>query len=309
GVSLWRCAHNLLSGLHFADPYNTSLLSLLRRQDTYQPYFSNPSQAFEAAQRLKHSWLYTFSGGIPMPQAVVHITAAQTSHQHVISNATLQLPHSLSPHSYSVYLPTVRVGQVQWFYLELRNPFALPLVFSLHDDLGSNSVAATRGLKNLHFSPLPVEQSKTHPVQWKGVAAASRFQCPPPDTDPTAGGEWGQGGQGGQGGQEPGERNTSDPPAIRYPPVPCTCAPRYGQGTEEAYCEAYLALKSAANSSTAAKSVWRRASGLSVVRGAVVYHSSSRHIAHAGVAVMLPSVGGAEVNSISPVSRGWAVGG
>jgi hypothetical protein len=152
GVSLWRCAHNLLSGLSFSDPFNTSLLSLLRRQDTYmQPYFSNPSKAFEAAQRLKSSWLHTFSAGIPMPQATLQVTAQQSSHTHKISNATLQLPHVIAPHSYSVYLPTVRVGQVQWFYLELRNPYAIPLTFSLHDDLGSSSVAATRGLKNLHF--------------------------------------------------------------------------------------------------------------------------------------------------------------
>jgi hypothetical protein len=104
-MSLWRCAHNLLTGLNFTDPYNTSLLSGLRRQENHmvKHLTTSPQAAFTSALKLKQTWLMTFPSGIPLPPAVVHMEAAQTTHTYVVDNATLQTPHMLIPHSYSVH--------------------------------------------------------------------------------------------------------------------------------------------------------------------------------------------------------------
>jgi hypothetical protein len=252
--TLWKCAHNLLTGLNFTDPYKTGLMSALRKQDSYMsratPSATSPASphaAFTAAQVLKDTWMHSFPRGLPLPVGVVYMDAAQTTHAYRIDNATLQSPQMFTPHSYVLQMPTARVGQVHWFYLQVYNPFESHVAFSLIDEANSEASKRMRALGGLYFQPTGLE---TVPARF--VPAASRYHCT-------------------------GVTLNSNVRFSRMP-IPCECRNVDIRRLNETYCEADLNGPVELTGSIDEATVWRSRS-LSIVQSAAAYSSSSNVLA------------------------------
>lgn len=245
-MSLWRCAYNLLTGLNFSDPYNANLLNALRRQDAFVQKMAttSPKAAFDAGLRLKQTWLNSFMQGIPLPTSSVHVDTAQTSHVYRIENATLQSPQMYFPHSYTVHLPTVRVGQVQWFYLHVYNPYELPVMFSLLEETTSETTKRMKALGGLFFQPTGLEVNMLPKV----VQASSRYQCM-------------------------GSIMGSNVRTSRSP-MPCECRNSNIKRLNESYCEIGLTGPVEGGINVDEGVVFRSRS-LSIVHSAVSYSSAS----------------------------------
>ena len=148
GNTLYKCTHSLLNSINYTDSKQMAILPLLRRQDSYMQRLASvaPKVAFESALKLKSIWVNLFAHGIPLPPLVVNMLSPHTTHTFRVNNATLQTPQYFTPHSYSVRLPTIRAGQVQWFYLNVQNPYDTHVAFSLLEDAAS---ATTKKMKSL----------------------------------------------------------------------------------------------------------------------------------------------------------------
>eukprot|EP01032_Pedospumella_encystans_P001761 gene1761-2064_t len=92
-----------------------------------------------------------------------------------MENLTLQSPLMYAPHSYRVKMPTIRVGQVQWFYLTVHNPYDTTLSYALLEDPNNEVTKRMKNLGGLYFLPQGLEEQQNAKIQ----RVHSRYQCPP----------------------------------------------------------------------------------------------------------------------------------
>jgi len=98
-----------------------------------------PVSAYQIRLRLKKKWMDSFRNGIPLPTTKLLIQSSQTRHVYHIQNATAQSPLVLMPDLYTIDLPTSRMGDFTWFYIEVYNPFKFPVSFSIREPNGKST--------------------------------------------------------------------------------------------------------------------------------------------------------------------------
>ena len=212
GVSVYRCSQRLLNSVANANTTSTSdnIVSMLRRLDGYMQKVSliAPKVAFDASLKLKQAWATAYTNGVPLPDLALHMLTPHTSHAYTMQNATLQLPLHYSPHSYTLRLPTIRVGQVQWFYLNVHNPYDVAVSYTLLEDASSETAKRMKALGGLFFQTLGLEDQ----VVASTVARTySRYQCT---------------------GIEVGTNRR-----VSNTPIPCECGSADSSRADDAFCE------------------------------------------------------------------------
>jgi hypothetical protein len=158
--NLWNCSYSILSSARLRDGA-ASMNSIADEFKYLEPAMMDikaPASAYKIRQRLKRKWLSQFPSGLPLPPVDVVVQTPQTRHVHRVDNTTMQSPLAVMADLYSLRLPICSTGDMNWFYINVFNPFKFPVSFSLHQSKsGSSSSSSSSSL-----SPPPQPQRKVN---------------------------------------------------------------------------------------------------------------------------------------------------
>jgi len=157
-MSLWGCSYELLRRWNYSLQSSGVLLDELRYLSSAIMDLEAPASAYQIRLRLKKKWLSSFRSGIPLPPTKLLIQSSQTRHVYHIHNSTVQSPLALMPDIYSIDLPTSRMGDFTWFYIEVYNPFKFPISFSIRESAGK-STFRKQTMSSLNFTELDSSSS------------------------------------------------------------------------------------------------------------------------------------------------------
>lgn len=154
GISFWKCSINLMRRLNYSKPNDIYLIDVLNNLTTSvvfnQPPIlqhtnnllsrvRDPESLYVSLLSIRELWHQTFPlEGMLLPEARVMMISAETTHRYVMKDIKILSPLTYSPLNYSVNIPTAQIGQVIWFYVEVTNPYDLPVMYTLQDSGGGD---------------------------------------------------------------------------------------------------------------------------------------------------------------------------
>ena len=97
------------------------------------PQLKDPDGLYYDMLQIRNYWNALYPSGVALQPVDVFMNAQQTLHSYTIDNATIQSPLEVVPDAYDLNLPTVPVGLVMWVYLEVANPYSMPMLLALSE--------------------------------------------------------------------------------------------------------------------------------------------------------------------------------
>ena len=110
------------------------------------------SSAHSHLRLLRQAWSEAFPRGFPLPPIQLVLEAPQTMHSLVIENVSVVSPLELLPLRTVLELPVLRVEQCAVVAVTVRNPFLMPLSFSLAVEGWRPRVPGNKQLPQFHSS-------------------------------------------------------------------------------------------------------------------------------------------------------------
>ena len=185
--NLWNCSYSILRNARLLDTVGSvqagaAIADEFKYLEPAMMDVKTPAAAYKIRQRLKRKWLAQFPSGLPLPPVDVIVQAPQTRHVHRVENTTMQSPLAVMADLYSLRLPVCSTGDVNWFYINVFNPFKFPLSFSLRQSRSGSSGGGgvVQPQRSVNFSAMELSNSDLA-ARPETISAQGWFNCDIPD--------------------------------------------------------------------------------------------------------------------------------